>query len=296
MINASYLSLNSASGLSLLQSAAQGGSPGAQNSTAGSGANALTSETQKKPAPTSASSPLPPAPAAIAANATFVFSVSQSTVSELVVDHQQGQSVATLMHTPSTADFEESYISTAMQNYSLTSQQISAALYSGKGLVDPGTTDSASFPPEYDTFRQQINAMTANANELNKIVAQRTDWLAQGRPVQNSDGIDAAGLQGDTDDQIEGMNAFLQKEANQEAQLVNELTRAFNRGDLSFEKTTDVPGLNFVGTQTWNVDGGWSSGSAKWSYNEALMAPSDNGEQHTLMNIGDVVLYLSWDD
>jgi hypothetical protein len=207
-----------------------------------------------------------------------------------MVNHQIKQSEGS--YAPAVASEVQGMMDTMVQNYALTSQQISDTLYSGGGLPQVGA------PAMTDTFAGQVSNLQTISKAMLKETADQTQWLAAGTLVQNT--LDSNGnsiFQSMSSTQFQNFEASVTKSADELAQTASEVSTAFNNGTLSIEKATDVNGLNYSETDTWNVNGGtMSTGGSSVTSNYSLFDPSADGTQHTGLNVGGVELYLSWNE
>ena len=110
-----------------------------------------------------------------------------------------------------------------------------------------------------------------------------------------------------SDDQVRQFvqNGF--SSADRMSALTSTLNTAFQNHTLTFEKATDVAGLNYDQTTTWNVSGNEVSAPGSLTYNTSMVSwdphssaavtttTTGQREDHTLVFIGGVALYASWE-
>jgi hypothetical protein len=181
------------------------------------------------------------------------------------------------------------------------SESASQALYSGGGLADPGAPTVSVLN---DTFQAQVEGNERLANHQSAFASNLTQWLAAGRPsgaVGTGDGsISADGVQSLNSDDSDAQIQSIITQANTQATTLRQqdagMTKAFNANTLTIEKATEVSGLDYTEAYTMNVEGGTMSGGGGESFNASALATSTEGTQHTIMQVGLVGLYLSWNE
>ncbi len=251
--------------------------------------------------PTAAASQPAPTPHTLAddqvSNFVFTGSISQNSVVATIVQSSLDQATTG----DGQAIYETFYQNMAnaySENNSMTSQEISDAVYSGQGIAVAN-----ELPGETDTFADEIATMNWAITFDNEVATDETNYLATGRSTDSYEGLDATSLQTMSDAAIETQITSLQSQVAYNVNIVNQLTTAFDNHTLSFEKAADVQGLDYTETITNTYTNGVMSAGATSSYNKDFLQNDANGEiitqgadgkQHTLMNIGGVELYLSW--
>jgi hypothetical protein len=218
-------------------------------------------------------------------NDLFVGQVSQNSVTTLV--EVNGLDQGSDSYAAAYAPFFQSQAQLYQRENSLTSQQISNALYSGTGLQMGGGIAN-------DTFADEISSLENDAASASNVASTVSQWVAQGLPTNNASPTDTPGYYGDTVAQANTLIAEENSTAASDTNLAGSLLTAFNNHTLTFEKATDVQGLDYSATVTQEQDGSADSMSGSNSYNNSFLAQDADGKQHALAQFGDVMLYLSW--
>lgn len=261
-----------------------------------SGLAVITSALQNSASNASSSTNIPNSgDSSASSGATLSVSISGAGVVEAIVNHQINQSE----RTEQTASEVQQMIDTMKQNNSLTSQQVSSALYTGSGLTRVGTSDSDGI---YDTIQSGVAQNESVANYESSFASTLTQWLSAGRPSgtfgTGSDSLSASFVQSlnqnDSDADVQNMITKSNNYSTQEHQQDTEITQALNAGNLTIQKATDISDLDYTESDSWNVSGGVMSGSGSQHWNSSALDVSSDGTEHTLMNLGGVELYLSW--
>jgi hypothetical protein len=213
-------------------------------------------------------------------DALLVAHVSQNSATTLVEENGQGPNSYGSVF----GSIFENEAQLFIGENSLTSQQISDALYSGTGLQMPLGIANA-------TFAGMINSAENNASFL----TDEAQWLSAGMPSDNNpEGFDSASFENFTPAQISSLVAEDNAQAASDTESAGSLLTAFNNHTLTFEKATDVQGLDYSATFTTEQDGPVETGTSSDSYNQSFLTQDADGKQHALAQFGDVMLYLSW--
>jgi hypothetical protein len=203
-----------------------------------------------------------------------------------------------------TVDGDPEYMQQSTQSFvaynSLTSQQMSDALYAGGGLSDEDLSGTSG------TFAQFTSEQASVAQNLKSFASQLTDWVAQGTPaVNNGDpgptnfwsNLSAAKATQMATNNVNKANAIT---AN-----VAALSNAFANHALTFTNAADVQGLDYQATVWSQASGGSVSsgeGSESSSFNTHYMlsnvdptqvvndtAGASNGFPQEIGSIGGIV-------
>ena len=185
--------------------------------------------------------------------------------------------------TPDSATSERQSMSATQANAvvasvdAMTSDQISAALYSGAGLPAVGDIGGPNA-----TFSELVNRMLSDAawkqNPIQTITGQNFGTAAVG-------------------------DASLAAEGAHDATLAASMQKAFDNHTLVFQKASDVEGLNYHEVTTFKsydpskppneVD---NSALYDKTALSNLLGTDRNGNTHVLATIGTVTMILSWQD
>lgn len=234
-------------------------------------------------------------------NISLTLTTSYKGVTEAVVNHQIDQGAAGSTEQGLAADIQ-GVINGYEQNYSNSSAQIQAALYSGGGLADPGSPNLTDTWSQFESMRNTVSGQIAD------LATTVNDWLSAGRPqTYGTLNTSSTGFGSMSDDQVRQFvqNGF--SSADRMSALTSTLNTAFQNHTLTFEKATDVAGLNYDQTTTWNVSGNEVSAPGSLTYNTSMVSwdphssaavtttTTGQREDHTLVFIGGVALYASWE-
>lgn len=217
----------------------------------------------------------PPTAAATADSAVAMASAAKSAVAPFT-----GQAIAALQAGGADAASDPQYTTVAQanaveaSNNTMTSAQISAALYSGKGLTDPddGLTR--------ETFSSMLQ-MERNSAQVYLNMANDPAMVA------------ATGIQPDQ----------WRASAARVYAVSDSMQKAYDNHTLVIQKMSNVPGLNFdervvyLGDSDRRPSGAmWTGGFDRQAMNDLMTQLNKDGKHANSPTIGGVVLLATWTD
>jgi hypothetical protein len=184
------------------------------------------------------------------------------------------------------ADSTAAYVYRYAQNYvrdnALSSKDISDILYGGGSIGDASMQGVRSFA---DVVRQLYGFAEGDTAAASSVAA----WLADGRPSSPMVHFD-----GQSDDQVVDFISGMDRSAESFDRQASAMTAAFDRHALTFEKASEVEGLDYTETVRANAFVGRSGIGVSSEMNQDFMEQDADGKQHTLIRVGDVELYATW--
>lgn len=159
-------------------------------------------------------------------------------------------------------------------NQNLTSSEISAALYNGQGLLRADTIHNGP----YDTFSSAVD---------DQIFYDQILISHAGDASESGDAAETAQLE-----------AFGEAEIEQERSML----KAFEDHKVSFQKLSDIPGLNYQSSPTYGgiPTSAPTSGSLSETYDrkamQSMLGSFDAVNRGSLLSIGGVMLLATWTD
>ena len=184
------------------------------------------------------------------------------------------------------ADSTAAYVFRYAQNYvrdnALSSKDISDILYGGGSIGDASMQGVRSFA---DVVRQIYGFAEAETAAASNVAA----WLADGRPSNPMVHFD-----GQSDDQVVDVISGMDRNAERFDRQASAMTAAFDRHALTFEKASEVEGLDYSETVRADAFVGRSGIRVSSQMDQDFMEQDADGKQHTLIRVGDVELYATW--
>jgi hypothetical protein len=175
---------------------------------------------------------------------------------------------------------------TDLADNSMTSQQLSEAVYSGQGVPFIGNSN--------DTFLGEIQSVFSLADYMISSGQNMEAWAAEGMPANDQWGFSSA-FGNYTPTQINAMGQASIAEGDQYITTFSEVQTAYYTGALTVQNLVDVPGADYNATTTYYSSGGSETETATGSgANDAIYSNSPDGLQHAGLGLGYASLYLTW--
>lgn len=182
---------------------------------------------------------------------------------------------------PGAAMMQE-YVRNYVADNSLSSEQISDALYSGESIGESAVQGASS-------FKDAIREIYADAEAQSAMASNVATWLANGRPPNPM-----VGFEGQSDEQVVAFISGCNKSTEYLDREASSMTAAFEHHTLTFEKASDVQELDYSETIQASAFVGRSGFGRTVSMNQDLLRQRTDGKQNAMLNIGNVELYATW--
>jgi hypothetical protein len=190
---------------------------------------------------------------------------------------------------PANAALDYQQYQADLADNSMTSQQLTEAVYSGQGVP---TYDGSS----NQTFLQSLQGDISSSESTISYAQSIEAWAAEGMPSNiQGNGGDSVVFGGDTPTQVDAIEQTEIAEGAQQVSTYNQIETAYNNHTLTVQNLVDVPGADenltstFYSTDTSETETVTGSGT-----NNAIYTNSPDGLQHTTIGVGYAALYLTW--
>jgi hypothetical protein len=188
---------------------------------------------------------------------------------------------------PASAAIQYQMYQAELADNSMTSQQLSEAVYSGQGVANGDGSNQ--------TFLQALQVDVDGSESIIRYGQNLETWVAGGMPSNNQLGFFSSGFGGDTATQLNAIAQAAIAEGAQQISTYNQIEAAYNNHTLTVQNLVDMPGADLNSTITVSSSGGSMTGTETGGVsNNAIYANSPDGLQHTSIDVGYAALYLTW--